>query len=308
LWPRIEQFLCGEKRSVVFSNGNYSAPYETLLLMVLFRMSRPRRLRKEMESFFGYNKSKISCGIRYMVDAWHSVAVKYLDNPQIFQHRMLPYYAQLIFEKSGLVKTVWGFIDGTLRKICRPTYSQKFMYSGHKRAHGLKFQSVVLPEGLFGCMYGPVCGNRHDSYMLTISELSDKLKLFMPDKDAQADENAGAPRPTVYSLYGDPAYPQSQYIFGGFRNPAAGTLEARWNTEMSKVREVVEWGLANLIANWSFLDFKAGMRIFKSPVSKYYVLAAFLCNLRTCYYGNQITENFDCNQTLSIDQYLALVD
>jgi hypothetical protein len=72
LWPRIEQFLQGDKLSIVFSNGNYSAPYESLLLMVLFRFPRPRRLRKEMEGFFGYTKSKISTGIRDMVHALHS--------------------------------------------------------------------------------------------------------------------------------------------------------------------------------------------------------------------------------------------
>jgi hypothetical protein len=35
------------------NNGTYSLPYETLLLFVLFRLSRPRLLRKEMEGFFG---------------------------------------------------------------------------------------------------------------------------------------------------------------------------------------------------------------------------------------------------------------
>ncbi len=128
----------------------------------------------------------------------------------------------------------------------------------------------------------------------------------MPDV-AQADKNVGATH-IVYSLYGDPAYPQSQYIFGGFRNPAAGTVEARWNTDMSKVREVVEWGFANIISTWAFLDFKAGMRIFKSPVAKYYVVAAFLCNLSACFYGNQIMVYFDTTHTLTIDAFLAITD
>ncbi len=51
---------------------------------------------------------------------------------------------------------------------------------------------------------------------------------------------------------------------------------------MSKVCEVVEWGFANLISNWAFLDFKASMMIFQSPVAKYYIVAAFLNNLRIC--------------------------
>ena len=45
----------------------------------------------------------------------------------------------------------------------------------------------------------------------------------------------------VYGLYGDPAYPQFDYIFGRFNNPGANNILALWNTLMSKAREVVEW-------------------------------------------------------------------
>ncbi len=62
---------------------------------------------------------------------------------------------------------------------------------------------------------------------------------------------------TIYSLYGDSAYPQSLYVFGGYRNPHPGSDQALWNTEMLNAREVVEWGFSNLILNWTFLDFKA---------------------------------------------------
>jgi hypothetical protein len=41
-----------------------------------------------------------------------------------------------------------------------------------------------------------------------------------------------------FALYGDLAYPQSLYLFGGFRNPQHGSPEANWNTTMSKVCEV----------------------------------------------------------------------
>jgi hypothetical protein len=111
----------------------------------------------------------------------------------------------------------------------------------------------------------------------------------------------------VYSLYGDPANPQSAYVYGGYRNPPAGSLQAAWNTQMSKVREVVEWGFANIVSNWSFLDFRAAMMVFKSPVAKYFVVAAFLVNLRTCFNGNQTMDYFDCT-TMTIDQYLSLID
>ena len=45
----------------------------------------------------------------------------------------------------------------------------------------------------------------------------------MPD-DAPEDFDA-----VIYSLYDDPAYPQSIHIFGGYKNPAGGSAQAQWN-------------------------------------------------------------------------------
>ena len=87
------------------------------------------------------------------------------------------------------------------------------------------------------------------------------------------------PGSDVLSLYGDPAYAQSIYKFGGYKNPLNGSTHAHWNTSMSKVHEVVEWGFANILSQWSFLDFRAGMKIFQSPVAKYYIVGAFFVNL-----------------------------
>jgi nuclease HARBI1 len=120
------------------------------------------------------------------------------------------------------------------------------MYSGHKCCHGIKFQSVVTPDGLFASMYGPVSGNRHYSFLLSNSGLLNKLQEFMPD-DAPEDIAA-----VVYSLYSVPAYPQTIHIFGRCKNPADDSAHAHWNSYMSKVCEVVEWGFANILAQWSF--------------------------------------------------------
>ena len=59
LWPRLQCFLRGQRGSIKVNNGTYSLPYKTLLLLVLYRLSRPRHTRKDMEGFFGIHKSKI---------------------------------------------------------------------------------------------------------------------------------------------------------------------------------------------------------------------------------------------------------
>jgi hypothetical protein len=64
------------------------------------------------------------------------------------------------------------------------------------------------------------CGNRHDSHMLTRSGLLPALRNLMPVEMVTLGEN-------IYSLYADPAYPQSAHIFGGFRNPNVKCLRIR---------------------------------------------------------------------------------
>ena len=73
LWPRLQRYLSGHKGAVKVQNGKYTLPYETLLLLVLYRFSRPRRLRKDMESFFGICIASMSSSINFMSHAgFHS--------------------------------------------------------------------------------------------------------------------------------------------------------------------------------------------------------------------------------------------
>ena len=64
--------------------------------------------------------------------------------------------ANAISEKGAALDNCIGFIDGTVRPICRPGEMQRTVYNGHKRVHAIKFQSVTLPNGMIANMYGPV--------------------------------------------------------------------------------------------------------------------------------------------------------
>ena len=130
-------------------------------------------------------------------------------------------YAQIVNAKTGLMNNIWGFIDGTLRHTCRPTYNQKLMYSGHKRHHGIRFQSAVTHDGLFACMFGAINGNRHDSYMMTQSGLLQKLRDLIPAGDEQ---DGGEDH--ICALYADPAYPLSAHILGGYRHLGIQPLDS----------------------------------------------------------------------------------
>ena len=117
-------------------------------------------------------------------------------NMPILNSDLLEKYCTAVVRKGSALQNFFGFIDGTVRAISRPGVNQKTVYNGHKNLHALKFQSVVLPNGIITHMYRPVEGKRHDCSMLRMSDLLTKLSL-------NACDTNGNP----LCLYGDPAYP-----------------------------------------------------------------------------------------------------
>jgi len=65
-------------------------------------------------------------------------------------------FPDAISNKGAALQNCFGFIDGTIRPICRPSQEQRIMFNGHKRVHSLKFQSVAVPNGLIANLFGPV--------------------------------------------------------------------------------------------------------------------------------------------------------
>ena len=210
----------------------------------------------------------------------------------------MPYYSELIKKKTGnVIDSLWGFINGMIRKTAHPLYNQRTVYMKFKKCHGIKFQSVLVPDGYIACLYGPVPVKTHDAKLLRQSNLMEQLCSTMPD------DNSNGP---ILSLYGDLAYPQSLYLLGGFCNVVNGTDEAYFNRLMSSVRITVEWGYCEIIEQWKILDFCQAMRIFQSPVAQYYINAGFLSNLHNCMIGNKMRNYFDAQQ-MSVEDYIALV-
>ena len=70
----------------------------------------------------------------------------------------------------------FGSVDGTVLRIFRPKINQNIVYNGHKRAHGITFQSLPLPNGLIGNLSGPFVGKWDDSTMSHASGLLSNLQ------------------------------------------------------------------------------------------------------------------------------------
>ena len=270
-----ERFVC-ENRTVVEGVD--------ALCILLRRLAYPNRL-SDLERVFGRPKSTLSLVIKDTVDflyGTHGHMLQNMDQPWMTRDA-LQTYADVIHARGAPLVNCFGFLDGTVRAMCRPGINQRVCYNGHKRVHALKFQSVILPNGMIANLYGPVEGRRHDCALLRLSGLIDQF-------EARPLYTVNGQR---FAVYGDPAYPLKEYILCPFKGANLTPEEGQFNSQMSSVRECVEWGFGKIVQLWAFLDFKKNLKLLLQPVAKYYILGGLLTNCHTCVYGSQTSDYFD---------------
>ena len=140
---------------------------------------------------------------------------------------------------------IFGFLDGTLRRSCRQQGNddlQRENFDGHHRSHGLAFQSLVLPNGMIGDMWGPAPGRRHDSYLLRKSQLNTRLVALQEGKPFQG------------KVYGDAAYAILSHVDRGYRGANLTNAQKAYNTELSRVRISVEWQFGKIVQLFALVD------------------------------------------------------
>jgi len=171
----------------------------------------------------------------------------------------------------------------------RPQVDQRIVYNGHKRTHALKYQSVVLPNGLIGNLSGPFEGQRHDSAMLRESGLLQDLQRVAWDGN------------TPLCLYGDMAYPLNIHLQKAYAN-ARRQEEINYNIAMNTLRTSVEWIFGEIKNFFKFIDYRKQLKLGLSPVGKWFLICGLLHNARTCLYGNIVTDYFELNPP-SLEEY-----
>ena len=73
-------------------------------------------------------------------------------NLNVLNPIQLKHYAVVVFNKGAALRNCFGFVS----PISRPVQNQRVVYKRCKRVHGLKFQSVVIPNGLIAHLYGSI--------------------------------------------------------------------------------------------------------------------------------------------------------
>jgi hypothetical protein len=276
-------------------NGIKFSGFEGLLIM-LQRFCYSNRLC-ELESMFNRDLTVLSrianCLTRYIFVKYRHLIYS-LRSHQCLTTDCLRRFADLINASGCAYPNIVGFIDGTARCICRPKYNQRLQYSGYKKTHVLKYQSVMFPNGIIGRLDGPVNGKRHDSAILHITGLLQELETKFVKQDG-----------TWFAFYGDPGYVNQKFIKTGFRNLIHTPLTQRqreFNSDMSSLRVSVEYGFGKIIQLFAFLDFKKNQKLYMQNIKEQYVVAAILANCHTCLRRSQVSTEFisficKCNNT-----------
>ena len=210
---------------------------------------------------------------------------KYINLPRMLR------CARAIHEKGLPLEGCFGFIDGTVRPISRPVFGQESVYNGHHRVHALKYQSMIMADGIISSLWGPFPARNHDMRMLAESKILENIEDIL--------QNFEDP---LY-IYGDMGYSTSRYIISPFQG-ALSNEQRQFNLEMSRARETVKWGFKNFLQLFSFNRDKYNLKTGISPVGKYYSVSVILTNCHNCCYPNQISQYFECLPS-SLEEYLA---
>lgn len=203
-------------------------------------------------------------------------------------------YAQAIEQKAEHLKNCIGFVDGTVIRIARPSNNaiQRAVYNGHKRSHALKFQPIVLPDGLAIHVDGVHEGRRHDVTLWNRSNL-----------DAQL-ENIFFIEGTQYKLFGDSAYTSKPWFEVYHSGPGLTIQQQLENADKPKVRVSVEWFFMEVKKYFPRCDYKRSLKLLQAPIGQFLKAAVLLTNFRNCIYPNEISQHFGV-QPPTLEEYVS---
>ena len=186
--------------------------------------------------------------------------------------------------------SVVGFLNCTICVTCRMSVSETLMYTGYKKCHGMKFQGVMVPNGMIAHLAGPYRAPQNDARVLADSRL---LEL-MREHAIQPGLAEGDPLERQhFQLYGDSVYGVSTVLVSPHTWVGALTAaEHAWNTGMGEVHISVEHAFGIVLHEWPFLPWKH--QVFGTACGPWYCVAVLLANTHNCFVPNQTAQHYSC--------------
>ncbi len=222
-----------------------------------------------MQPLFGHSEPDLSTIVKNTLeDVYAAHHDKLGDIFQLWIHHSE--FARCVLDRGAALTNIWGFIDSTLKGVCHPGITQRNLYSGHKRKHGVKYQHIMCLNGLVCHAFGPFLGRRHDVSMYIESGVETDLQ-HVCDANGQ-----------LLAIYGDGGYMQRDWLQIPFQGANLTHEQKDFNIEISRVCASVEWGFGKV----------SNQKVFHQPISTYFLIASLFTNAHTCLYGSEISAYF----------------
>jgi len=187
-----------------------------------------------------------------------------------------------------------GALDGTLFQIAKPGDDavQNVVYNGKDRVHALKYLGITGCDGMTWCLFGPVEGRHHDSYLVETGRIRENLRHVF----RSAAAGGGGAAFQSFCVFADKAFGQSAELTVPFRQYELQNNQARhrFNRVHKAVRLIVEWGFGKPKLLFPMHQRIATQRIFQSRIGIYHRVAFLLTNAHTCCYGSETSGYMNC--------------
>ena len=285
--------------AVVVSYARDTADLRDAFLMMCMKYAWPTRLG-HLRRLFGTSISRISRIIKTLREMMFKKFFPKMRCPDPLSAEDLQRFAQVVSTKSG-VDVVFGFLDGTVRPICKPSIGQSEFYSGKDRLHAIKFQICNTPDGIIRHIDGPWPGRRHDHHMVNSAPLSSGSPALTSWIIAHPPTRWGTP----YVVYADQGYWQQPGIQVPWPDADFNPEHAVFNDMMKTSRISVEWEFGHILEHWAALHYRPGQKILTNmKLGQMYIVAAFLTNVFNCLRPSKTSIYFKLSPP-SLEDYIS---
>jgi hypothetical protein len=272
------------------------APTFDVFCMMCCKFAFPQRYCQLMREF-NRSESALSRLVRSLRQLLYSRYNQAMRNPRPLSAEECACFSSCISKICGM-PTVVGFIDGTVREICKPGVLQGPMYNGKDRKHALKYQAVNTPDGMIAHLAGPYPGSRHDQFMLADSRIREWIGTF-PDHPEHG---------TPYVIYADAGYVRTPGIEIPYYDAELNASHDGFNRAMSSTRISIEWAFGAILSHWASLRFVPGQKLMSNGrIGQIYFVAALLTNFMNCMRPNATSQYFNIEPP-SLMQYISILN
>jgi len=286
----------GFQRNMIFRN-RIRCLREVALLYTLYRLGSYSTLAKDVQ-LFGRSESwlcTVFCGIVTTLYAKYKDFLLW-DEERLTRMKLWD-LANAMHSEGNPIGNVFGFVDGTMRHVCRPmegaNVPQEALYNGWKHNHFIKYQGITTPDGLIISIDGPHFGSTNDSLIWSGGVLRDKIHSLDP----------------TMAVFGDKGYITGRSIMATYkaaRNRPLTEVQKEFNAFMATKRISVENEFADIVKSFSFMANSRILRIGFCPVSAYFPVMSLFQNIRVCFNPNVSSAgaNFPSIMPPSFSEYL----